>query len=100
MPAPRWAAPMWLARAGAPFITATSHLTGQRALYTSASLRPLRGYRNVSHARATRELDYQPRPFPATIADTIRWLEEQGYFERLRVQARSAAPYTQLEGER
>jgi dihydroflavonol-4-reductase len=92
-PAPRLAAPMWLARAGAPFITAYSHLTGQRALYTSASLRPLRGYRHVSHARATRDLGYRARPFPETIADTVRWLEEQGCCALLRVQPRPSASY-------
>lgn len=94
MPAPHWTAPMWLARAGAPFITAYSHLTGQRALYTSASLRPLCGYRRVSHARAAHDLGYRPRPFPETIAETVRWLEEQGYFERLPAQPSPSASYS------
>jgi nucleoside-diphosphate-sugar epimerase len=94
VPAPRWIAPMWLARAGAPFITAYSQLTGQRALYTSASLRPLRGYRYVSHARAARDLGYQSRPFPESIADTVRWLEEQGCLARHRVQPRPFASYS------
>ncbi len=78
VPAPRWIAPMWLARLGVPFITAYSHLTGRRALYTSGSLRPLRGYRHVSHARAARDLGYRPRPLAETIGDTIRWLEGEG----------------------
>jgi dihydroflavonol-4-reductase len=90
-PAPRWTAPIALAHFGAPFITAYSHLTGQRALYTSASLRPLRGYRHVSYARAARDLDYRPRPLPETIADAVRWLEEGGYFTRARPQPRPAA---------
>ena len=93
-PAPRWTAPMALARLGAPFITAYSHLTGQRALYTSASLRPLRGYRHVSYARATRELDYRPRPFPETIADTIRWLEEGGVLTPARARPRPSVSYS------
>jgi dihydroflavonol-4-reductase len=94
MAAPRWSAPMWLARAGAPFITAYSHMTGRRALYTSASLRPLRGYRQVSHARATQDLGYRPRPFPETVADTVRWLEAQGRFERLPARPSPSASYS------
>jgi dihydroflavonol-4-reductase len=93
-PAPRWTAPMALARLGAPFITAHSHLTGRRALYTSASLRPLRGYRHVSHARAARDLGYSPRPFAETIADTIRWFEEGGCLERARTRPRPAVSYS------
>jgi dihydroflavonol-4-reductase len=90
-PAPRRSAPMALARAGAPFITAFSHLTGRRALYTSGSLRPLRGYRHVSHERATADLGYRPRAFADTIADTIRWFEEAGYLARRQVQSRPSA---------
>jgi nucleoside-diphosphate-sugar epimerase len=93
-PAPRWTAPMGLARLGAPFITAYSHFTGRRALYTSASLRPLRSYRHVSPARATRDLGYRPRPFPETIADTVRWLEEGGYLPQARGQPRPAVFYS------
>jgi dihydroflavonol-4-reductase len=93
-PAPRWTAPMALARIGAPFITATSYLTGRRALYTSGSLRPLRGYRNVSHRRATADLDYRPRPFTETIADTIRWFEQEGYLTRRQAQPRPSASYS------
>lgn len=98
-PAPRWTVPIGLARLGAPFITAYSHLTGQRALYTRASLRPLSGYRRVSHARATRDLGYRPRPFPETIADTVRWLEEGGYLKRVHARPRPSASYPQIGGE-
>jgi dihydroflavonol-4-reductase len=94
VPAPRWTAPMGLARLGAPFITAYSHLTGQRALYTSASLRPLRGYRHVSHARATCDLGYRPRPFSETLADTIRWLAEAGYLTETLSRPRPSASYS------
>ena len=93
-PAPRWTVPMGLARLGAPFITAYSHVTGQRALYTRASLRPLRGYRRVSHALATRELGYRPRPFPETMADTVCWLEEGGYLPRARARPSPSASYS------
>jgi dihydroflavonol-4-reductase len=94
VPAPHWVAPMWLARAGAPFITAYSHLTSRRALYTSASLRPLRGYRHVSRERATRDLGYQPRPFAETIADTVCWLEQHGRLARAPACPRPSASYS------
>jgi dihydroflavonol-4-reductase len=93
-PAPCWTAPMALARIGAPFFTAYGHLTGRRALYTSAALRPLRGYRYVSHALATRDLGYRPRPFAETIADTIGWLEEAGTLTRRQAQPRPSASYS------
>jgi len=66
---------MWLARLGAPFVAIGSLLMGKRPLYTSAALQPLRDKHHSSHARATRDLDYQPRPLKETIADTWRWFE-------------------------
>ena len=38
----------------------------------------LRGNRHVSHEKATRELDYHPRPLRETITDTLRWFENNG----------------------
>jgi len=69
--------PMWLARLAAPLVTAWCAVTGGRALLTSAGLRPLRGNRHISHALAERELGYRPRPLRDTVADTLRWFEEQ-----------------------
>ncbi len=74
--------PMWLARVGAPFITAFDLLARRRPLYTSASLQALRGYRQISHQKATRELDYQPRPFRETLIDTLKWFEAAGKLAR------------------
>ncbi|OGO19038.1 MAG: hypothetical protein A2Z15_06860 [Chloroflexi bacterium RBG_16_50_11] len=70
--------PLWLAHIGAPFIQGMSRLNGKRPLYTSVSLKALKSNRNISHERATRELGYQPRPFRETLADTLRWFEENG----------------------
>ena len=72
---PRLVLPMWVARLGAPFVAVGSLLMGKQPLYTSAALQPLRGKQHSSHARATRELDYHPRPLKETIADTWRWFE-------------------------
>lgn len=78
MPSPRFVLPLWMARLGAPFITAFSRLNGKRPLYTAVSLRALRSNRHISHARATSELGYQPRPFHETLVDTLRWFEDNG----------------------
>ncbi len=78
VPAPGFACPMWLARIGAPIISAFDHQAGRRPLYTSVSLQALRGNRSISHQKATRELDYHPRPFRETLIDTLKWFEETG----------------------
>jgi dihydroflavonol-4-reductase len=73
--------PMWLARIGAPFITAFDRLAQRRPLYTSVSLQALRGHRHISRRKATRELDYHLRPFRQTLIDTLRWFEAAGKLE-------------------
>jgi dihydroflavonol-4-reductase len=78
IPAPGFVCPMWLARIGAPVITAFDRLTRRRSIYTSVSLEALCGHRNISHQKATRELDYHPRPLKETLIDTLRWFEETG----------------------
>jgi len=80
--APSFVCPMWLARIGTPIITAFNRIAGRRPLYTSVSLRALCSNRNISHERATRELDYHPRPFQETLIDTLRWFEETGQLTR------------------
>lgn len=70
--------PLWLAHIGAPFIQGIGRLNGQQPLYTSVSLRALKSNRHISHQRAGNELGYQPRPFHETLADTLRWFEENG----------------------
>ncbi len=85
VPAYRFICPQWLARLGAPVVTAANRLTGKQPLYTSVSMRALRSNRNISHEKATRELGYQPRPFRETLIDTLRWFEENGQLARLPV---------------
>ena len=82
VPAPHLVSPMWLARLGAPFSTALAQLNGHRPLYTSVSLEALRSNHNISHARASRELGYQPRPFQDTLVDTLHWFQEAGQLTR------------------
>ena len=79
---PRLMSPMWLARVGAPFVTAWSRLTGARPLYTSAALHALRGAREISSEKAKKELGYAPRPFEDTIGDAYAWFSENGMLKR------------------
>jgi dihydroflavonol-4-reductase len=80
--APRSVCPIWLARVGAPFISAFDRLARRRPLYTSASLKALESHRYISHQKATRELDYHPRPFRETLVDTLKWFEAAGRLSR------------------
>ena len=76
--APRMVCPIWLARIGVPIVDSFRSQDGKRPLYTSMSLKTLNSNRNISHARATRDLDYQPRPFRETLIDTLQWFTENG----------------------
>jgi dihydroflavonol-4-reductase len=90
--APGSVCPMWLARVGAPFITAFDLLARRRPLYTSVSLQALRGHRHISRRKATRELNYQPRPFSETLIDTLKWFEAAGKLEHPLKLEKTEAP--------
>ena len=79
---PKLVCPLWLAHVGTPFTSVFARLVGTRPLYTGVSLRALKSNRNICHEKATRELGYNPRPFRETIADTLRWFQENGYLSR------------------
>lgn len=82
IPAPRIVVPMWVARMGVPFITLYNRLTGNIPRFTTISLNALESHRSISHAKATRELDYRPRPLVESIIDTVSWFEKAGYINR------------------
>jgi dihydroflavonol-4-reductase len=44
--------------------------------FTPYSLEVLRSNSNISHAKATRELGYQPRPLYESIQDAVKWFLE------------------------
>ena len=77
VPAPRLVAPMALARLGAPFVAAWARLRGTRPLYSPQALEVLRGNGDISHAKASRELGYRPRPLEETIRDFFAWYLEK-----------------------
>lgn len=75
-PPPRLVFPLWLAQLGEPLLVHFARFSGSEPLYTRAVLNALRSNRNVDHSRATRDLGYSPRPFLATIKDTLAWMNE------------------------
>jgi dihydroflavonol-4-reductase len=78
VPPPRLDAPMWLARAGAPLVAAFHRVAGGMPLFTPESLRALRCGRNISSAKARRDLGWSPRPLVETVADTYAWFRAAG----------------------
>jgi dihydroflavonol-4-reductase len=80
--APWFVCPTWLARAVAPLAVAWARLKDGRPLFTPFSVRTLRSNRQISHARAARDLGYAPRPLDETLADTLHWFCEAGYLDR------------------
>jgi dihydroflavonol-4-reductase len=68
--------PIELAQAVQPIIGGLALLNGSQPLYTKAMLNALRSNRCVSHARASRDLGYSPRPLIDTIQDTLAWFEQ------------------------
>ncbi len=69
--APRFTCPTWLAGLFAPFMSGWARMSGQAPLYTRDSLAILSTNKVMSHARATRELSYQPRSFRDSMTDVI-----------------------------
>jgi dihydroflavonol-4-reductase len=79
VPAPRLVCPTWLAASAAPLAVTWGRLRGERPLFTPLSVLALQeGSRCVSHAHATQDLAYDPRPFRETIADTLDWFQSAG----------------------
>ncbi len=70
--------PLWLARFGLPFTTLYSRILGTEPLYTRESLTIItEGSRLISHKKAEKELNYNPRPLLETIEDLVLWFKEQ-----------------------
>ena len=52
-------------------MAAWAGLRGEEPLYTRESLTTLKANPDVSHALATQQLDYGPRPFEDSLRDTL-----------------------------
>ena len=80
---PSFVCPLWLARIAVPFATLYAQLTDTRPLFTNSAITVVgTGNRQISHAKATSELGYRPRPIRRTLEDTWRWLQETGRLRR------------------
>ncbi len=70
--------PMALAKATAGLSELYYRILRQPPLFTGYSLYTLESNSLFSHAKASAELGYVPRPLERTLADTITWLKTQG----------------------
>lgn len=82
VPAPKMTCPVWLAGMFAPLLSGWARLTGETPLYTRDSLAALKANKVMSHARASRLLNYQPRPFRESIADALHFYSNQKQYDR------------------
>jgi dihydroflavonol-4-reductase len=74
---PRLVLPLWSVRPFAPLADVYCRLTRRPALFTPATLRPLGYNHHISHALASRQLGYGPRPLHTTVEETLQWFEAQ-----------------------
>jgi dihydroflavonol-4-reductase len=77
--APGWHAnleiPLWLAYCVAGLMPSYARLTGKEPLFTRYSLDAICSNSHFSHAKASRELGFQPRPARQAILDAVRWFQ-------------------------
>jgi dihydroflavonol-4-reductase len=80
---PTFSGPTILAKIGLPFISLYARLKNEDPLYTSNSLEILKNSnRSISHAKATKELNYQPRSLEETLRDTFEWYNKNGLIKK------------------
>ena len=72
---PRFTVPIWLADLFQPVMAKLAQINGAQPLYTKAMLNAMRSNRQMSHARASRELGYVPRLFEETVRDSLDWFK-------------------------
>ena len=78
--APRFICPAWLAGLFAPVMGGWARLLGEAPIYTRDSLAALRTNKRMSHAKATRDLGYQPRPFQRSMEDALNFYSGQNLY--------------------
>jgi dihydroflavonol-4-reductase len=74
----RLVVPLWMAKLGLPLMETLAWLNRSEPLYTRAMLNALDSNRLITHARASRDLGYSPRPFRETLTDTLAWFAQTG----------------------
>ena len=73
---PKFKIPFHLAEFFSRFTPAYYSWRKTKPKFTPYSLEVLQSNSDISHAKASRELGYTPRPFHVSIADTVRWFLE------------------------
>ena len=69
--------PMWMAKAGLPFLGLWAKLTQSQPLYTSESLKIVKASSPyILSDKAKQELGFSSRSIKETLEDTIKWFEE------------------------
>jgi dihydroflavonol-4-reductase len=68
--------PLWLAYWVADLMPLYNDLTGSKPFFTRYSLDAIGSNSHISHAKATRELGFQPRPACQAVADAVRWFQQ------------------------
>ena len=69
--------PFDLAKFAAMFTPMYYHYANETPRFTPYSLEVLQSNSNISHAKATRELGYKPRPIFDSIRDAVKWFLER-----------------------
>jgi len=78
--APHLVLPLWIARAGIPFLNIKAKLNNKTPLYTTVSLETLKNsHKNISSEKAKTVLGFKNRPFKETLSDTINWFGNNKY---------------------
>jgi dihydroflavonol-4-reductase len=72
--------PLWLAYWVADLMPIYNGLTGTQPLFTRYSLDAVGSNSLISHARASRELGFQPRPARQALVDAVRWFQHRQEF--------------------
>jgi dihydroflavonol-4-reductase len=75
--APRFVCPGWLALFFAPLVGLWARVIGEAPIYTRDSLAALSTNKVMSHAKAARELAYEPRPFQHSMRDALDFYSRQ-----------------------
>lgn len=72
--------PVFIARAGLPFIKLLAAVKGNAPLYTNESIAALTlSNKKISSEKAKKDLNYQSRPFEQTIADSFQWFKQNKF---------------------
>jgi dihydroflavonol-4-reductase len=74
---PRLVIPLHMAELALPIMEQLATIRGSQPVYTRAMLSALKSNRHISHARASHDLGYSPRPFLETLTDTLTWFSQQ-----------------------